>query len=143
MDTQWEAPLTGSDRHLHKNDLLSLRTVDEVAAEYGVTRQAVHRWLNDGKLEGKKLGGVWRITLHALNEFSFNNQKKRKRSIQRSKTMLTPDEVAAECRVGAACVRKWLNDGKLKGTRLGGGVWRITREALSEFKGEVDLFGGE
>lgn len=56
--------------------------------------------------------------------------------------LLTPDEVAEECRVSAYTVREWLKDGRLKGKRLGGGVWRITRRALDEFKGEVDLFGG-
>lgn len=56
--------------------------------------------------------------------------------------LLTPDEVAVSCRVAVSTVYGWLNAKKLKGKKLGGGVWRVTRRALAEFKGEVDLFGG-
>ncbi|KKL27941.1 hypothetical protein LCGC14_2380120 [marine sediment metagenome] len=53
---------------------------------------------------------------------------------------LSPDEVATECRVAVQTVYGWLNSEKLQGKRLGGGVWRITRRALDEFRGEVNLF---
>lgn len=53
--------------------------------------------------------------------------------------LLTPDEVALECRVGVSTVYGWLGSGLLAGKKLGG-VWRVRRRALAEFKGEVDLF---
>lgn len=59
------------------------------------------------------------------------------------KALLTPSEVAAECRVAVSTVYGWLSSKALKGEKLGGGGWRVTRRSLSEFKGEADLFGGE
>ena len=64
-------------------------------------------------------------------------------SNQDPNALVTPDEIAAECRVQVTTVTAWLRDGKLRGTKLGGGVWRVTRRALAEFKGELELFGGE
>ena len=39
--------------------------------------------------------------------------------------LLTPHEAAAELRVTASTVKRWLRDGKLPGVLLPSGVWRI------------------
>lgn len=33
----------------------------EAAHALGVTRRTVYRWLKSGELDGRKIGGVWRI----------------------------------------------------------------------------------
>ena len=52
------------------------------------------------------------------------------------KKLLTVGEVAELLRVDPATVRVWLNDNKLKGVKLAGGVWRISEASLLEFLSE-------
>jgi len=44
-------------------------TPDEVADELRVTRRAVYRWLQSGRLQAAKAGRVWRIRRKDLEEF--------------------------------------------------------------------------
>lgn len=45
---------------------------------------------------------------------------------------LTPAEVAQRLKVNEQSVRKWLRDGKLRGSLLGR-VWRVSPTAVVEF----------
>jgi excisionase family DNA binding protein len=45
---------------------------------------------------------------------------------------LTPAEVAQRLKVNEQSVRKWLRDGKLRGSLLGR-VWRVSPAAVTEF----------
>jgi excisionase family DNA binding protein len=47
--------------------------------------------------------------------------------------LFTPEEVASLLRVKVVTVHSWLRQGKLKGFRVGGRLWRISREQLQEF----------
>ena len=49
--------------------------------------------------------------------------------------ILTIPEVAAQLRLSTNTIRKFLNDGRLKGVRTGryGGAWRISQRAVDEF----------
>lgn len=45
-------------------------TVDQVADLYGVTREAVYRWLRDGKLAARRIDGKsYGVTWTALRRF--------------------------------------------------------------------------
>lgn len=41
--------------------------------------------------------------------------------------LLLPDEVAGELRVDRETVLRWLRDGKMRGIKLPGGDWRVSR----------------
>ena len=45
---------------------------------------------------------------------------------------LTVNEVARRLKVSTFTVRRWLNDGQLRGVQFGG-RWRITEEELARF----------
>ena len=45
----------------------------------------------------------------------------------------SPDEVAEKYNVSGVVVRKWLREGKLKGFKLGGKIWRIPETELARF----------
>ena len=49
--------------------------------------------------------------------------------------ILTIPEVAKQLRLSTNTIRKFLNDGRLKGVRTGqyGGKWRISQRAVDEF----------
>lgn len=49
------------------------------------------------------------------------------------KLLFTPEEVARLLRVKPVTVHSWLRIGKLRGYKVGGKLWRITREQLEEF----------
>jgi excisionase family DNA binding protein len=49
------------------------------------------------------------------------------------KELLTPEEAAKVLRVDPATVRVWLRQGKLKGSKLAGGHWRISEAELERF----------
>ena len=49
------------------------------------------------------------------------------------KLLFTPSEVARLLRVEPVTVHSWLRAGKLKGHKIGGKLWRITREQLEDF----------
>lgn len=50
--------------------------------------------------------------------------------------LFTPEEAAAYLKVSPNTVRTWLRQGKLKGHKLTGGIWRISEQALKEFIGQ-------
>lgn len=54
--------------------------------------------------------------------------------------MLTVHDVCERLNVHEATCRRWLKSGTLKGTRLGGKVWRIPESALTRMieAGQVD-----
>ena len=45
----------------------------------------------------------------------------------------TPEQVAALLQVNQITVRRWLRSGKLKGSRLGARLWRVSQKQLDEF----------
>jgi len=45
----------------------------------------------------------------------------------------SPEEVAEKYNVSGVVVRKWLREGKLKGFKLGGKIWRIPETELEHF----------
>ena len=47
--------------------------------------------------------------------------------------LYSPEEAAKVMGVDAATVRAWLRDGKLKGSKLGGRIWRISEDAITDF----------
>jgi len=49
------------------------------------------------------------------------------------KKLFTPEEAAEVLRVKPRTVMEWLRQGKLKGVKLGGKLWRIRESDLSDF----------
>ncbi len=47
--------------------------------------------------------------------------------------LMTIEQVAKRLQVNEETVRRWLLAGKLKGSKIGGTLWRISEEDLSEF----------
>ena len=45
----------------------------------------------------------------------------------------SPEEVAEKYNISGVVVRKWLREGKLKGIKLGGKIWRIPEVELEQF----------
>jgi excisionase family DNA binding protein len=44
-------------------------TVPQAAAQLQVSERTVYEWLRDGKLPGRKIGKVWRLSADAINDF--------------------------------------------------------------------------
>jgi len=53
-------------------------TPNEVAKKFKVTRQAVNKWVREGKLKAVKLSSLWRIPESSLQEFIKSNQGHKK-----------------------------------------------------------------
>ncbi len=50
-----------------------------------------------------------------------------------SEIYLTPEEAAEKYKLAAVTIRKWLRQGKLKGYKVGGTLWRIEEAELETF----------
>lgn len=44
-------------------------TVSQAAEHLQVSERTVYEWLRDGKLPGRKIGKVWRMSADAINDF--------------------------------------------------------------------------
>ncbi len=44
-------------------------TVSQAAEQLQVSERTVYEWLRDGKLPGRKIGKVWRLSADALDDF--------------------------------------------------------------------------
>lgn len=53
-------------------------TPDEIAKQLKITRQAINKWIREGKLKAVKLGRIWRIPESALQEFIKESMEKGK-----------------------------------------------------------------
>ena len=48
-------------------------TVPQAAEQLQVSERTVYEWLRDGKLPGRKIGKVWRLSAEAINDFLRGN----------------------------------------------------------------------
>lgn len=46
-----------------------LYTIEQAAEYLIVPKQTVSKWLREGRIKGIKIGGLWRISEEALEEF--------------------------------------------------------------------------
>ncbi len=44
-------------------------TVTQAAEQLQVSERTVYEWLRDGKLPGRKIGKVWRMSADVINDF--------------------------------------------------------------------------
>jgi acetyl-CoA synthetase len=49
-----------------------LYTPAEVAEKLKVNREVIYKWLQSGKLRGRKIGKLWRVSDSDLDEFLNN-----------------------------------------------------------------------
>ncbi len=49
--------------------LCKILTVPQAAAQLQVSERTVYEWLRDGKLPGRKIGKVWRMSADAIVDF--------------------------------------------------------------------------
>jgi excisionase family DNA binding protein len=50
-------------------ELDKILTVPQAAAQFQVSERTIYEWLRDGKIPGKKIGKVWRMSAEVLNDF--------------------------------------------------------------------------
>lgn len=50
-------------------ETMKLYTLQEAAEILKVTSRSIHRYMRDGRLESRKVGGRWRITQGAIESF--------------------------------------------------------------------------
>lgn len=50
--------------------------------------------------------------------------------------LMTVDEIASIFSVSKYTVREWLRDGKMKGTKIPGGEWRVQHSEMVRFANE-------
>lgn len=50
-------------------DTMKLYSLKDAAAILGVTVRSMHRYLKDGRLQGQRVGRLWRISHKAINDF--------------------------------------------------------------------------
>jgi len=50
-----------------------LYTIEQASEYLIVPKQTVSKWLREGRLKGYKVGGQWRISEEALEEFLFSS----------------------------------------------------------------------
>lgn len=49
--------------------MATIFTPEQAADHLQVTRRTIYTWLREGKLPGRKIGGSWRVSETALEEF--------------------------------------------------------------------------
>lgn len=49
--------------------LNKILTVPQAAAQLQVSERTIYEWLRDGKLPGRKIGKVWRMSADAIVDF--------------------------------------------------------------------------
>lgn len=49
--------------------MATIFTPEQAAEHLQVTRRTIYTWLKEGKLPGRKIGGSWRVSEAALEEF--------------------------------------------------------------------------
>jgi excisionase family DNA binding protein len=60
-----------------------------------------------------------------------------------SDTLLTVEEVVLRLKIDDYTVRKWLGEGKIKGAKIGGKLWRVKESDLEEFINAASFTGKE
>jgi excisionase family DNA binding protein len=69
-------------------------TIEEVAEKLKVTRQAIHNWIRDGRIESLKLGRARRIPAAALERF-LEQSRDRKEIPETPRNKYSPVLIAA------------------------------------------------
>ena len=54
---------------MENNKEIIVYTVPELCELLSMTPQSVRKYLNDGKIKGRKVGGKWLVSKEALKEF--------------------------------------------------------------------------
>lgn len=67
---------TSKAKEMEKLPKKELLRVDEVASYFDVTTKTIYLWIEHGKLEAEKLGGVWRIPQEAIERFRLVGKEK-------------------------------------------------------------------
>ena len=58
-----------------ENSILTVLSVAEVAEYLGVGKNRIYELLNDGKLNGFRMGSTWKISRMALENYILNASK--------------------------------------------------------------------
>jgi excisionase family DNA binding protein len=53
-----------------------LMDIDELADYLRLKRQTIYNWLNQNKISGIKIGGVWRFNKRDIDKWLKSNQRK-------------------------------------------------------------------
>lgn len=109
-------------------------STNEVAARLGVDRSTVLRYLRTGKLAGSRTNGSYRISERAVADLLQRQTYTGPGTYAATTTdrLLSAKEVAARLAVDPKTVLRYLNDGKLIGSRIGR-VYRIRESSVVAF----------
>jgi chromosome partitioning protein len=106
----------------------------EVAARLGLDRSTVLRYLRTGKLAGSRINGSYRISERTVAEVLHHQAYTGHGTYTTSTTdrLLSAKEVARRLAVDPKTVVRYLNEGKLVGSRIGR-VYRIRESSVIAF----------
>jgi excisionase family DNA binding protein len=115
-------------------------TTQQFADSAGVSKNTVSKWLREGKIEGRKLGGKWTVPVDELQKVASPGASPAEQ-IQapaaridtnpsaatgfQSNGSYTLDEFSAMTYLTPFGVEQWLKQGRLKGFRDDKGQWRV------------------
>ena len=109
-------------------------STNEVAARLGLDRSTVLRYLRTGKLVGSRVNGSYRISERAVAELlrSQTCTGPGTYAVATTDRLLSTQEVAMRLAVVPKTVLRYLNDGRLIGSRIGR-VYRIRESSVVAF----------
>ena len=115
---------------------MKLYTPEEAAEILKIHEETVRRYLREGRLKGRKIGG-WKIREQDLIDFVDDPPGPTEPEEQEEK-VYTSKEVAKIMGVTPRAVQGWCNQGKIKTAfKNDKGRWRIPAEELKKLKEEA------
>ena len=105
-------------------------TAAELAAILAVSPRTIWRMRDQGSLVGRKIGGVDRFSIAAIEKFLASRRmvKARGASVNIMEGWMTPDDVAAVYGKHVETIKRWCRGGQIPHYRIG----RLIRMRKSE-----------
>jgi excisionase family DNA binding protein len=129
---------------------MQMLTTQQFADRVGVSKNTVSKWLREGKIEGRKLGGKWTVEANERHKVAspgaspaeqidaaaarIDNRTSAATGSQPNGSY-TLDEFSAMTYLTLFGVQQWLKQGRLTGSRDDKGQWRIDGSNL--MKGDI------
>lgn len=111
----------------------TLLTAKEFASRSGLPVAQVTKMLREKNLKGQKKSGKWMIPADALKTVGASPQPEKATKAAQTTTDgpgLSVSEFSAQTFLTEAGVIQWLKKGRLKGTQVAGGQWRVDAASL-------------
>ena len=86
-------------------------TVKDVAQHWQLRPETIRRWISSGKLNASRLNRAYRLDWQDVWACERGPMPSGKAAVKYKKSLLTKEEIAAEYRVSARSVERWVADG--------------------------------